>query len=77
MRKISYQTIREIVIFTVVFLSLTIVWSMAYLLPAYFCENCDSERMKEIGCGILIISPLANMVYVIIKIIIELIRNRK
>lgn len=77
MRKISYQTIREIVIFTVVFLSLTIVWSMAYLLPAYFCENCDSELMKEIGCGILIISPLANMAYVIIKIIIELIRNRK
>lgn len=77
MRKISYHTIREIVIFTVVFLSLTIVWSAAYLLPAYFCENCDSERMKEIGCGILIISPLANMVYIDIKIIIDLIRNRK
>jgi hypothetical protein len=76
MRRIDYHTKRELAIFTVVFLSLMIVWSMAYILPSYFCKNCDSEQMKEIGCGILIAAPLANMLYIDIRIIIELIRNR-
>jgi hypothetical protein len=76
MRRIDYHTKRELAIFTVFFLSLTIVWSMAYILPAYFCKNCDSEQMKEIGCGILIVAPLANMLYIDIRIIIEVIRNR-
>lgn len=77
MKRIDYHTKRELAIFTVVFLSLTIVWSMAYILPAYFCKNCDSELMKEIGCGILIAAPLANMLYIDIRIIIEFIRNKK
>lgn len=76
MRKINYHTMRELVIFTVVFLALEFVFGMAYILPAHFCKNCDSESLKEIGCGILIAAPLANMLYIDIRIIIELIRNR-
>lgn len=76
MKIIDYHTKRELAIFTVVFLSLTIVWSMAYILPAFLCKNCDSEHMKEIGCSILIAAPLANMLYIDIRIIIEVIRNR-
>ncbi len=77
MRKIDYHTMREIAIFTVVFLSLTIVWSMAYILPSYFCKTCDSEQMKEIGCGILVVAPFANFVYVVIKMLIEIFKNKK
>jgi hypothetical protein len=76
MKRIDYHTKRELAIFTVVFLKLEFVFGMAYLLPAYFCNNCDSELMKEIGFGILIVAPIANIAYVIIRIIIELIRNR-
>jgi hypothetical protein len=76
MRRIDYHTKRELAIFTVVFLTLEFVFGMAYILPAHFCKNCDSEQMKEIGCGILIAAPLANMLYIDIRIIIELIRNR-
>lgn len=76
MRKINYHTMRELVIFTVVFLTLEFVFGMAYILPAHFCKNCDSQSMKEIGCEILIAAPLANMLYIDIRIIIELIRNR-
>lgn len=68
---------RELVIFTVVFLTLEFVFGMAYILPAYFCNNCDSELMKEIGFGTLIVVPIANVAYVVIRIIIELIRNKK
>lgn len=77
MRKINYHTMREIAIFTAVFLSLTIVWSMAYILPAHFCKNCDSEQLKEIGCGILVVAPFANLVYVVIKMLIEIFKNKK
>ena len=76
MKRIDYHTKRELAIFTVVFWSLEIIWAMAYLLPAYFCNNCDSELMKEIGYGTLIVAPIVNVAYVVIRIIIELIRNR-
>lgn len=76
MKRIDYHTKQELAIFTVVFLALEFIWAMAYILPAYFCKNCDSESMKEIGCSILIAAPLANMLYIDIRIIIELIRNR-
>ncbi len=76
MKIIDYHTKRELAIFTVVFWSLEIIWAMAYLLPAYFCNNCDSESLKEIGYGTLIVAPIVNVAYVVIRIIIELIRNR-
>jgi hypothetical protein len=76
MKRIDYHTKRELAIFTVVFLTLEFVFGMAYILPAHFCKNCDSELMKEIGFGTLIVAPIANIAYVIIRIIIELIRNR-